>query len=472
MKKLLIANRGEIALRIIRAARELGIKTVAVYAESDAGSLPTRLADEAIALKGSRAPETYLNQEKLLAAAVQTASDAIHPGYGFLAENAAFAEKVKKSGRVFVGPSPDVIRLMGDKHRAREFAESCGVPVLSGSGPNLQPDQMKKAATKIGYPLLVKAVAGGSGRGMRLVEHSKDLLEQVEAAKREAKSGFGDDTVILERFLATPRHIEVQVFGDGKGAGIHFGERECSLQRRHQKLVEEAPAPRIHPKLRDRICSAGLKIVQKSQYLGAGTIECLVEGGERADDAFFFLEMNTRIQVEHPVTEEVYGIDLVKLQLELAAGLRSLPSQPEALPRHAIEFRVYAEDPSNNFQPQIGRVHFLSRPGGPGLREDGWMESGKKISPYFDSLLCKLIVSGKDREEALGRARSYLHEFRVDGLETTLGFHRWLLEQPDFLSGHLDVRWLERGYRGQVVGTDIVGPLQVGETLDVSSDSL
>ena len=448
--KLLIANRGEIAVRVIRAARELGIKTVAVYSEADQGSLHVRLADEAIALKGKRAVDSYLNADKILGAAVQSGSTLLHPGYGFFSENADFAGRVTKAGIQFVGPDSKVISLMGDKDQARRFAASIGVPTVPGTTGELSVEELRKFAGDVGYPVICKAVAGGSGRGMRVIQNEAELEQKVQEARAEAISAFGNGAVILEKFLTTPRHIEVQVFGDGTGKAIHLGERECSIQRRHQKLIEEARAENLHPKLRERLYEAAVRLAKETQYASSGTVEFLVENSAEENGSFYFLEMNTRIQVEHPVTELVTGVDLVKLQLQLALGDKlSLSQKAVEFRGHAIEFRISAEDVTKNFAPVTGKLLYLSRPGGPGIREDSWAEAGTVVSPFYDSLISKLIVFGRDRQEALSRARSALREYVVEGLHTTLDFHQWILDEKDYRNATCDIYWVNRNYTGQ-----------------------
>jgi len=462
ISRILVANRGEIAVRIIRAARESGIESVAVYSDADESALHVRLADRRVALGGSTAKESYLNQEKLIDAAIQTNSDAVHPGYGFLAENASFAAAAEAAGLVFIGPKAEVIRLMGDKDLARKKAVEAGVPVVPGTEAGADLEELKKFSAKIGYPVMIKAVAGGSGRGMRLVEKETDFDELLSQAQAEAESAFKNRAVIVEKCIVRPRHIEIQVFGDHAGSVLHFGERECSMQRRHQKVVEEAPAIRLHPKLREKICKAAVKLAKAVGYTGAGTMEFLVEGGEREDSPFYFLEMNTRIQVEHPVTEAVYGVDLVRLQLGVAAGGELPMSQKDLRPAgHALEFRVYAEDTAKEFRPQTGTIRYISRPAGPGIREDSWVEAGSRISAFYDSLLAKLVVWGATREEAIARARRALDEFVVEGFETTLGFHRWLVRQPAFSEGALDIKWIEREYHGEKVHARSTGPFRL-----------
>ena len=459
IRRLLIANRGEIAVRIIRAAQELGISTIAVYGEPDAGALHTRLADERIYLDGSLPKDTYLHQKKLVAAAIQCGADAVHPGYGFLAENADFARLIVSEGLVFVGPSADAITVMGDKHLARVAAANAGVPVLPGTASGATFEVQRAFAEGSGFPVMIKAVAGGSGRGMRVAQSADELEEKIGQAMREAEKAFSNPAVYLERFLAKPRHIEVQVFGDSHGNVIHLGERECSVQRRHQKIIEEAPAVGLKPAIREQMLSSAVSLARSVRYQGAGTIEYLVEGPCGEETGFYFLEMNTRIQVEHPVTEMVTGLDLVKEQLLVASGERlSLSQDAVCIRGHAIEFRINAENPQQQFTPVTGRVKYISRHGGPGVREDGWVESGTKISPYYDALLAKVIIYGNNRQEALKRARSVLSNYLVEGMPTTLEFHRWLLTQDAYARGEVDVFWIEREYQGQTLAARTPGP--------------
>lgn len=460
IKRLLVANRGEIAVRVIRAARELGIETVSVYSNPDAGSKHHRLADHSVSLDGSTARETYLNQEKLLLAITQSGADAVHPGYGFFAENADFAQAVGKLGAIFVGPKPETILRMGDKERARNEATAAGVPVVPGTEAGLTISQFRQFAAEIGYPVLVKAVAGGSGRGMRVVESESELEAKIAEAEKEAQAGFGNPRVLIEKYIAAPRHIEVQVFSDSFDTHCHVAERECSVQRRHQKLIEEAPAPNLDPKLRKKICESAVALCKKVGYLGAGTAEFIVPSGENREGNFYFLEMNTRIQVEHPVTEAATGIDLVKEQLQVASGKPlSFTQKQVACVAHAMEFRVYAEDPQTNFSPRTGAIEYISRVGGPGVREESWVESGSVLSPHYDALLSKIIISAPTRGEAIARARATLDEYVVDGIQTTLGFHRWLLRQPDFIDGKVDVNWIARTYRGEMSPPRLVSAL-------------
>lgn len=461
-KRVLVANRGEIAVRIIRSARALGIESVALYTPADEGTLPVRLADRAVSLGESTASKSYLHQEKIILAAIQSGADCVHPGYGFFAENADFAEALSEEGIRLIGPSPTVMRQMGSKDSARTIAVSAGLPVVPGESAPKDFTELKKLCKKIGYPLLLKAVAGGSGRGMRMVEAESELLLRLEEAKKEALGAFGNDEMLIEKYIQSPRHIEVQVFADRHGNVVHVGERDCSTQRRHQKLLEEAPAAKLHPTLRSKLHQASIELCKKVGYEGAGTIEYLVENSASEKGTFYFLEMNTRIQVEHPVTEAVFGVDLLAEQFRVAAGYPLSFSQDQLVPSgHAIEFRIYAEDPSNDFKPATGTIRYLSRIGGLGVREDTWAESGSTISPYYDSLISKLIISGATRDEAIERARATLAEFVVDGVPSTLGFHRWLLSQPDFLDANIDVAWISRKYQGETIQGENVGPLRV-----------
>ncbi len=465
--KLLVANRGEIAIRIIRAARKLGIETVAAYSDADSGTIPTRLADQAIHIGGSRAQESYLDPKKLINAATQTGCNAIHPGYGFLSENHLFNQSVRDAGLIFVGPESESVRIMGDKDLARKKVAERGVPVLTGAEVE---DGLEIISKKIGFPLLVKAVSGGSGRGMRRVNSSDDLETAISEAKRESLAAFGDDRVIIEKYLENPRHIEVQIFGDGKGKVVHFGERECSIQRRHQKLVEEAPAPRLSENTRKKLYKAAITAGECVYYSGAGTVEFLVEGGEEEDAPIWFLEMNTRIQVEHPVTEEVWGVDLVGMQLKQSLlNNLELKQKDKVKHRHSIEYRIYAEDPTNSFIAKSGEIKFYSRPGGYGVREDGWIESGTVLTSFYDTMLTKLIVTGNSREDALKTSKNLLFETIVEGMPTTLDFHRWLIDQKDFEQGNVHIHWLEKKYSGQSTPSFFTGPLKVPETEDKKS---
>ena len=439
-KKILIANRGEIALRVIQACRELGIPTVAVYSTADRDSLHVTYADEEVCIGPPKSADSYLNVSALVSAAEITGADAVHPGYGFLAENAHFAEVLKECRLAWIGPRPDTIRLMGDKARARQAAQEAGVPVLPGSREALASvEEAKRLAAEVGYPVILKAAAGGGGRGMRIVQVEKDLDTQFETARNEAEKAFSDGSIYLEKYLVEPRHIEFQVFGDQKGHVIHLGERECSIQRRHQKLIEESPSPALGPELRERMGNAAVRLCKAVGYENAGTIEFLLDH----DGSFYFMEMNTRIQVEHPVTEMVTGVDLVKWQIRVAAGERlAVPSGLK--PRgHAIECRINAEDPET-FAPSPGKLTTFHLPGGPGVRVDTHGYESYVIPPFYDSLVAKLIVHGGSREEALARMARALDFFVVEGIKTSIPLHRRILQDSRFRAGEFSTRFLER----------------------------
>jgi acetyl-CoA carboxylase biotin carboxylase subunit len=438
--KVLIANRGEIALRILRACREVGIATVAVHSTADADAMHVRLADESVCIGPPPAGESYLNIPRLLAACEITGADAIHPGYGFLAENARFAEILEEHGITFIGPTSEHIRIMGDKIEAKATAKRLGIPCVPGTdGAVTTEAQAIKAAKDIGFPVLVKAAAGGGGRGMK-VAHSADALDLVmKTARAEAKAAFGDDSIYLEKYLDKPRHIEFQVFGDGKGNAIHLGERDCSLQRRHQKLLEEAPSPALNAEQRKTVGLSVAKAMQKLKYRGAGTIEFLYEDGQ-----FFFIEMNTRLQVEHPVTEMITGLDLVIEQIRIASGAPlSIAQNDVALSGHAIECRINAENP-RTFMPSPGTITYWHPPGGLGVRVDSGVYQGYRIPPFYDSLIGKLIVHGKSRNECLMRLKRCLSEFVIDGIETTIPLFADLVKEPDIANGLYDIHWLEK----------------------------
>ena len=447
-QKVLVANRGEIALRIIAACKELGVATVAVHSEADRDALHVRAADESVCI-GPPAPSgSYLNITSLVAAAEITGADAVHPGYGFLAENAHFAEILEEVGLKWIGPSPDAIRRMGDKSVAKSTVKESGVPTIPGSpGPLESVEDAMRLAGRIGFPVLLKAVAGGGGRGMRVARNDKELAAAFELATREAERAFGNGSVYLEKYLAEPRHVEIQIFGDSQGRVVHLGERECSLQRRHQKIMEESPSPALSDALRTKMGAAAVAAAKAVDYVGAGTVEFLLD----EDGSFFFMEMNTRIQVEHPVTEMVTGFDLVKEQIRVAAGeplsFGPTPGDGDGAgwrPRgHAIEFRINAEDPVT-FAPSPGTITTFHLPGGPGVRVDTAAYSGWKIPPYYDSLIAKLIVHGRDREEALARGRRALELFIVEGVKTTIPLHLRLLDDPDMRHGSFSTKWLER----------------------------
>ena len=440
--KILIANRGEIALRILCACKELGIQTVAVYSEADRYSLPVRFADQAICIGPARSAESYLNIPQIISAAEVTGADAIHPGYGFLAENANFAEVCETSGITFIGPRSDIIRLMGEKDRARREMTRAGLPVLPGSDGVIRTEEEARAvAARIGYPLMIKAAAGGGGRGMRVVSQESELVSLLATAQNEAQQAFGTPDVYIERLVARPRHIEFQVLGDKHGQVIHLGERECSIQRRHQKLVEESPSSAVSEETRQQM---GQKVVEAMRAIGydnAGTIEFLLD--ERGN--FYFIEMNTRIQVEHPVTEMVTGIDLIQAQVQLAASerLESIARPGLRLRGHALECRILAED-SETFQPSVGRITAFHAPGGTGVRVDTAAYAEAIIPPYYDSLIAKLIAHGRDRREALGRMARALEMFVIEGIHTSIPLHRKILADPDFLAGRYDTGFIER----------------------------
>ncbi len=437
--KILIANRGEIALRILRAAKELGIATVAVHSTADADAMHVRLADESVCIGPPAARDSYLNIPALIAACEITGADAIHPGYGFLSENARFAEVLEHHRIAFIGPKAEHIRIMGDKIEAKRTAKRLGIPCVPGSeGGITDDDEAKRVAKVIGYPVIIKAAAGGGGRGMKVARTEEDLIHALQTAKTEAKAAFGDDAVYIEKYLEKPRHIEIQVLGDGKGNAIHLGERDCSLQRRHQKVWEEGPSPALNTEMRERIGGVVAKAMQELQYAGAGTIEFLYEDGE-----FYFIEMNTRIQVEHPVTEMITGIDLVNEQIRVAAGHPlSVRQEDVRIEGHAIECRVNAEHPST-FRPSPGTISYFHPPGGLGVRVDSAAYQGYRIPPHYDSLVGKLIVHGRTRNECLMRLRRALDEFVVDGIDTTLPLFRTLVRNSEIQNGQYDIHWLE-----------------------------
>jgi acetyl-CoA carboxylase biotin carboxylase subunit len=443
--KILIANRGEIALRVHRACKEMGILTVAVHSEADASAMHVRLADESVCIGPAPAAKSYLNIPAIIAACEITGAQAVHPGYGFLSENARFAEILAAHGYAFIGPRPEHIRVMGDKIAAKAAVKAAGIPVVPGSDGALTSEaEAIAAAEAIGYPVLIKAAAGGGGRGMRVARAREDLAEAYGAARGEAKAAFGDDSVYMERYLATPRHIELQVVADSFGAVCHLGERDCSLQRRHQKMMEEAPSPAIDAQARAAIGAVVVNAIKAIGYLGVGTIEFLYENGE-----FFFIEMNTRLQVEHPVTEAISGIDLVREQIRIAAGLPLSFTQGQVrLEGHAIECRINAENP-RTFIPSPGLVTDFHAPGGLGVRLDSAVYAGYAIPPYYDSLIGKLIVHGRDRPEAIARMRRSLAEMVVGGIDTTIPLFQDLLQDPDIVAGRYDIHWLERWIKAQ-----------------------
>ena len=445
-KKVLVANRGEIALRVIRACKELGIKTVAIHSEADAASLHVRAADEHVCVGPPEAALSYRNIPNVLSAAEVTGADAIHPGYGFLSENAHFAEVCESIGVKFIGPTSENIALMGDKSKAREVVAKKGLPVTPGSPGELRSEQdAQEAAKTIGFPVIIKASAGGGGRGMRVVNKPEELARAFQAAQAEAKSTFGHDGVYLERYFLEPRHIEVQIVADNRGHVVDLGERDCSIQRRHQKLVEETPSPAIDEGLRREIGRVAVQAVKAIRYCNVGTVEFLLD----KDRNFFFMEVNTRIQVEHPITEMVTGIDLVKEQIRIASGMPLSFKQPDIkLNGHSFECRINAEDPEK-FTPCPGQITKYSAPGGFGVRVDSAMEPNAVVVPYYDSLIAKLITHGRDRQEAMARMRRALDEFVIEGIKTTIPLHRKIFNDPDFQKGHVSTTFLDRFLAGQ-----------------------
>ncbi len=440
-RKILIANRGEIALRVICACKELGIPTVAVYSEADRDSLHVRFADEAVCIGPPRSSDSYLNIPHVISAAEITNVDAIHPGYGFLSENANFAEVCEASHINFIGPQPDILRLMGEKDRARREMASAGVPIIPGTDGVVEDETgAEKAARRVGYPLIIKASAGGGGRGMRVVRSQEELIPSFQTARNEAQQAFGTPDVYMERFIERPRHIEFQVLGDRSGSVIHLGERECSIQRRHQKLIEESPSPALNARKRQHLGNLVAEALTKIGYSNAGTVEFLMdESGE-----FYFIEMNARIQVEHPVTEMVTNVDLIKSQIRLAAGEKLEDAVGRVEPQgHSIECRINAEDP-DTFVPSAGRITAFQTPGGTGVRVDTHAYADAVIPPYYDSLIAKLIVRGRDRDEASARMRRALEMFVIEGIKTSIPLHRRILADPDFAAGHLDTHFIER----------------------------
>ncbi len=445
--KILIANRGEIAVRVIRACKELGIATVAVYSEADQHAPHVQLADEAVLLGGPLPGESYLNIERILAAAHDTGTEAIHPGYGFLSENAQFADAVQSAGLVFIGPPPSAIRAMGDKAESKLRMQKADVPTVPGAQDLNSFEDYQEAAEKIGYPILVKASAGGGGKGMRIVQKRGDLQEELEAARRVAKSAFGDDRLLLEKYVRSARHIEFQVFGDQHGNLVHLFERECSVQRRHQKIIEETPSPLLTPELREKMGQAAVTAAKAVGYTNAGTIEFLVDADTLE---FYFLEMNTRLQVEQAVTEFLTGLDLVHWQIRVAAG-EHFPYRQSDLTRrgHALECRVYAEDPSTGFLPSTGKLLQLIEPRGPGVRVDSGVEPGGEVSHYYDPLLAKLIVHAEDRPSSIRRMLAALQSYVVHGVITNIDFLQDILEHPDFVNGKVSTSWVENIFNWQ-----------------------
>lgn len=440
-KKILIANRGEIALRALRACKELDLKTVAIYSSGDKELKHLRLADETVCVGPASPLESYLNIPAILSAAELTSADAIYPGYGFLAEDADFAERCEASGFIFIGPSSEVIRQMGDKITAKDLAEKSDIPIVPGYKGDLpeNDDAIKKIAADVGYPLMIKASAGGGGRGMRVVTEESELISSMQLTKQEAKNAFGNDTLYFEKFIQNPRHIEVQIVADGKGNAIHLGTRDCSMQRRHQKIIEEAPAMNVSQEALDKTLEACLTLCRNIAYSGVGTLEFLYEDGQ-----FYFIEMNTRIQVEHPVSEMITGFDIVKAQLKIALGINLTLKQEKIIFRgHAIECRINAEDPYTGFRPSPGKITNLHLPGGHGVRLDTHVYSGYVIPPNYDSMIAKLIVTAQNRKEAIQKMKRALDEFIIEGIKTTIPFHRQLMDDEDYISGNYTTKFME-----------------------------
>ena len=442
MEKILIANRGEIALRIMRSAREMGIKTVAVFSEADRNALHVRYADEAVCIGPAASSQSYLVGDKIIEACKITGAQGIHPGYGFLSENAAFARQVKEAGLILIGPSPEAMEIMGNKLSAKAAALKYNIPMVPGTDEAIKDIPLaQKRAVEIGFPILIKAAAGGGGKGMRIVEKADDFIEQMDLAVSEATSAFGDGSVFIERYVSSPRHIEIQVMGDNHGNIVHLFERDCSVQRRHQKVVEEAPSSVLSSELRQKMGQSAVDAARSCNYTGAGTVEFILD--ENLD--FFFLEMNTRLQVEHPVTEMITGIDLVKEQIRVARGEKlSFKQEDLEINGHAIEVRVYAEDPANNFLPDIGNLQTYKTPKGPGVRVDDGFEQGMDIPIYYDPMIAKLITHGKDRSEAIERMIRAIDEYTITGIQTTLGFGKYVMQHPAFVSGNFDTHFVSK----------------------------
>lgn len=453
LKKLLVANRGEIALRIMRSAREMGLLTVAIYSEADRQALHTRFADEAVGIGPPPSADSYLNVDRILEAAHNTQADAIHPGYGFLSENAVFAQRVQDAGLTFVGPSPEAIRTMGSKLAAKAAVASFNVPLVPGTDAAVATvSEALAAADRIGYPVLIKASAGGGGKGMRIVQTESELPEQMERAVSEAQSAFGDGSVFIEKFIVGPKHIEIQLLGDQQGNHVYLFERECSIQRRYQKVIEEAPSPSITAETRRAMGEAAVQVAKACNYVGAGTVEFVMGQNQQ----FYFLEMNTRLQVEHPVTELITGLDLVKEQLRIAAG-ESLSVRQEELRihGHALELRVYAEDPANNFLPDIGTLTTYRRPQGPGVRVDDGFEEGMEVPIYYDPMIAKLIVHASDRAGAIQRLLRAIDEYKISGVATTLAFGRFVVQHPEFTSGRFTTKFVEDHFTPETLVTPL-----------------
>jgi acetyl-CoA carboxylase, biotin carboxylase subunit len=451
IRKILVANRGEIALRIMRSAKEMGIETVAVFSEADRQALHVRYADEAVGIGPPPSAQSYLRGEKIIEAALLTGADAIHPGYGFLSENAAFAQAVADAGLIFIGPSPHSIEIMGSKLAAKNAVRQFNIPMVPGIPEAVSDVKIaREQANRIGYPVLIKASAGGGGKGMRLVEKESELEEQMQRAISEATAAFGDGSVFIEKYILSPKHIEIQILGDKHGNLVHLFERECSIQRRHQKVIEEAPSAILTPEVREKMGEAAVLAAQSCGYYGAGTVEFVVD----KDLQFYFLEMNTRLQVEHPVTEQITGVDLVKEQIRIAAGEKLSFSQKDLkINGHALEVRVYAEDPANNFLPVTGTLQTYIRPQGAGVRVDDGFEEGMEIPVYYDPMIAKLITTGKDRSEAIARMQRAIDEYQITGIETTLAFCRFALSHPAFADGSFDTHFVAQHFKPEMLQT-------------------
>jgi acetyl-CoA carboxylase biotin carboxylase subunit len=452
IKKILVANRGEIALRVMRTAKSLGIKTVAVFSEADRNSPHVKYADEAVLLGPPTSSESYLRGDKIIEYCKQLNVDAVHPGYGFLSENAEFAESVTEAGIIFIGPSSEAIRLMGDKLQAKDTVKGYRIPMIPGTENAVTDiEKAKQTADEIGYPILIKAAAGGGGKGMRAVYNPLFFEEQMEMAVNEAKSAFGDGSVFIEKFFTEPRHIEIQILADKYGNTVYMFERECSIQRRHQKVIEEAPSAVLTPKLREKMGVTAVNVARSCNYTGAGTVEFLYNEGE-----FYFLEMNTRLQVEHPVTELITGIDLVKEQIRIAEGKElSFKQEDLKIKGHAMELRVYAEDPRNNFLPDIGRLLVYKKPSGPGIRVDDGFEEGMDIPVYYDPMIAKLCTYGRSREEAVEKMKQAIDDYRISGIETTLPFGRFVMDHPVFVSGNYNTSFVNEHFKAEFLEVEI-----------------
>ncbi|MFD2863984.1 acetyl-CoA carboxylase biotin carboxylase subunit [Mucilaginibacter antarcticus] len=452
MQKILVANRGEIALRVMRSAREMGIKTVAVYSAADRNALHVRYADEAVYIGEAPSNQSYLVGDKIIAACRQTGAEGIHPGYGFLSENAAFARQVRQAGLILIGPSPEAMEVMGNKLSAKAAAMKYNIPMVPGTEEAITDvNEAKNRAVEVGFPILIKAAAGGGGKGMRIVDSVADFEEQMQLAVSEATSAFGDGSVFIERYVSSPKHIEIQILGDTHGNIIHLFERDCSVQRRHQKVIEEAPSATLTPQIREAMGKCAVDVARAVNYTGAGTVEFIMD----AQLNFYFLEMNTRLQVEHPVTEMITGIDLVKEQIQIARGEAiSFKQEDLKIIGHAVELRVYAEDPANNFLPDIGTLQTYITPKGPGIRVDDGFEQGMEIPIYYDPMIAKLVAYGKDRAEAIARMTRAIDEYQITGITTTLGFGKFVMQHEAFKSGNFDTHFVKKYFTPEVLQAD------------------